>query len=200
MNDKDNIITKDVALAVIEEIVSKVPGLNLAYGLSKALFEAGLKLRQKRALEWVEMVRDAPGVFTKEILLTEEFQDGFAYSLEKYLIERSEEKRKIARNIFLGFTKAEDKQDFALEKFTHTLSQLSKVDIAVLKDVKVDEQGKNYQIYPINDPKDRTENIFNLIAQGLLLDATGTRIGYPQDAPFVKASSFGKKFIEYIKE
>lgn len=204
MDRKDKILAKDSAMviadAIIDGLAKSFPGINIAWNLSKSLFEAGMKLRQERVLEWVEMVQDNPSIFTKQILSTEEFQDGFVYSLEKYLVERSERKRKIARNIFLGFTKAQDKADFPLEKFTHTLSQLSEVDITVLRDVKVDEQGSNYQIYPVNDPKNRIENVFNLIGQGLLLDTTGTRLGYPQDAPFVKASSFGKKFIEYLVE
>ena len=35
----------DTALVVADEIASKIPGLNIAWGLSKALHGAGLKLR-----------------------------------------------------------------------------------------------------------------------------------------------------------
>lgn len=51
MKKKDKIIAKDATLAVVDEIVSQVPGLGLAWGLSKALFGSGMKLRQERALE-----------------------------------------------------------------------------------------------------------------------------------------------------
>jgi hypothetical protein len=199
MNDKDKIIAKDAALAVVEEIVSKVPGLKLAYGLSKALFGAGLKLRQKRVLEWVEMVRDNPSVFTKKVLSDDTFQDGFAVALEKYLVERNQEKRKVFRNIFLGFAKAENKEKFPLEKTCHTLSQLTELDIEVLRDVKVEEYGENYQIYGNNS--NRIDNIYNLIGLSLLLNTTGTRGGVdPRNSPFVKLSPFGREFIEYLKE
>ncbi len=198
MNDKDKLIAKSVALAVVEEIVSKVPGLSLAYGLSKALFGAGMKLRQQRVLEWVEMVRSNPSIFTKEVLLDESFQDGFVAALERYLIERNEEKRKIFRSIFLGFAQAENKERFALEKFTHTLTQLNEIDIEVLRDVKTDEYGENYQIYGNNANK--IDNIYNLINLGLLFNTTGTRGGVdPKNSPFVKISMFGREFIEYIK-
>lgn len=196
---KDKIIVKDVALAVAEEIVSKVPGLNLAYGLSKALFGAGLKLRQKRVLEWVEMVRDNPSIFTQQILSDDTFQDGFAVALEKYLVERNEEKRRVFRNIFLGFAEAEDKEKFPLEKFSHTLSQLTEMDIEVLGDVEVEEYGQNYQIY--GNSSDKIDNIHSLIGLNLLLNTTGTRGGYdPKNSPFVKLSPFGREFIKYLKE
>lgn len=198
MNNKDKQILKSSALVVADQIASSIPALNIAWGLSKALYGAGMKLRQQRALEWVELVKKNPSVFTKELLEQQEFQDGFVYALERYLIERNEEKRRIFQNIFLGFAEAVDKTKFPLEKFTHTLSQLNELDVAVLKDVKPDEQGQNYQIYGANFS--RIENIYNLISLGILLDTTGNRMGHnPQESPFVKTSYFGREFIKYIE-
>ena len=203
MTDKDKLIIRDTSLAVadaiVDEIASKLPGLKLAWGLSKALFGAGMKLRQKRALEWIEMIRDNPSVITEQVLSDEKFQDGFAVALEKYLVERNEEKRKIFRNIFLGFAQAEDKTKFPLEKFIHTLSQLSEVDIEVLRDVDVSQTDQNYQVYGHN--YNRIENIYNLIGLGLLLDVTGNRVGYSrEESPFVKPTFFCKEFAEYLKK
>ena len=202
MDDKDKILAKDSTLvvveAVVDEVAKSIPGINIVWGLSKVFHEARMKLRQEKALEWVEMIRDNPLYFTGKILSDEKFQDGFVVALEKYLLERNKDKRTYFRNIFLGFVQADDKDKFPLEKFIHTLSQLGEMDIEVLRDVKVDEQGANYRIYPVNN--ERVEYIYNLIGQGLLIDTTGNRIGYPQDTPFVKASSFGKDFIKFIKE
>lgn len=195
--EKDKILGKDVALTLIDGIVSSVPGLNVAWGLSKALFGSGLKLRQQKALEWVEMVKDHHEVFTKEILGQKEFQDGFVVALEKYLTERNKNRRLIARSIFLGFSESEDKDNYPLEKHLHTLSQLSDSDIEVLKDVKPKEKGQNYQIYGPNFY--RIENIYNLINLGLLINTTGDRIGHnPANSPFVKISFFGEEFIRYL--
>lgn len=198
MNKKDKQIVKDS----IDAIVSTIPGLNLAWGLSEALYGAGLKLRQQKALEWVEMVRDNRGYFTKEVVADPAFQDGFVIALEKYLVERNEEKRKIYRNIFLGFTKADDKAVFSLEKFIHTLSQLSEKDIETLGDVDINNEGmkpnnKNYQIYGNEDKE--IESIYSLINLGLLLNVTGNRLG-PIHAPFVQVSIFGREFIKYLEE
>lgn len=197
LKKKDKILSKDASLAIVDAVVDNIPGASLAWNLSKALFGAGLKLRQEKALEWVEMVRDNPSVFTTEILNSEYFQDGFAVALEKYLVERNENKRRIFRDIFLGFTKTQSKQEFPLEKYIHTLSQLNELDIEVLKDTKNDQHDRNYQVYGNNDH--RKENIYNLINEGLLFNATGTRYGYDaSNSPFVSISNFGLAFKNYL--
>lgn len=203
MNHKDKIIAKGSALVVadyiVDQLAQRIPVINIAWGLSKALYGAGMKLREQRALEWVEMVRDNPSVFTKNLWSDEGFQDGFVFALEKYLVERNEGKRKIFKNIFLGFAQSENKEKFSLERFSHTLSQLGEVDIEVLRDVKVEEYGENYQIYGNNSNK--IDNIYNLISLGLLLNTTGTRGGIdPKNSPFIKLSPFGREFIEYLKK
>jgi hypothetical protein len=197
MNKKDKQIIKDSALVVADEIVSSIPALNIAWGLSKALFGAGLKLRQQKALEWVEMVRDNPGIFTRELLEQEEFQDGFVFALEKYLTERNEGKREYFRSIFLGYAVAERKSIFQLERFIHTLSQMSSEDIRILRDVDVSRKDKNYQIY--GNEAIHLANIYNLINLGILLNDPSSRVG-PVNAPFVWISEFGEEFIKYLKQ
>ena len=100
------------------------------------------------------------------------------------------------RNIFLGFSSSDDKNIFPLEKYNHTLSQLNELDITVLKDVDIEKTDRNYQIY--GSDKKCIPNIFNLIHLGLLINATGDRIG-AIDVPFVTISDFGKEFIKYVK-
>jgi hypothetical protein len=193
MNEKDKQITKDT----LDVVASAIPGLSIAWGLSKALYGAGLKLRQEKALEWVEMVKSHPGVFTKEILGQKEFQDGFVYSLERYLMERSEKKRKQFCNIFLGYANSDNKMTFQLEKFIHVLSQLNEEDINVLRDVDISRADKNYQIYGNKDL--HNSNIYNLINLGILHNDPNSRLG-SVNAPYVWISEFGKEFVRYIKD
>lgn len=196
--DKKKSFPKSIGIVEADDIVVKVPWLDKSWSLSQAILGKGLELRKPRAVEWVEMIRDNQSVFTQAVLSDERFQDGFVVALEKYLVERNEEKRRIARNIFLGFAKASDKESFPLERFSHTLSQLNEIDIVVLRDTRIDEQGENYQIYGNN--ANRTDNIYNLISLGLLLNTTGTRGGIdPRNSPFVKLSPFGRELIEYLK-
>lgn len=187
------------AMALADGIASAVPGLNIAWGLSKALYGNGLKLRQQRALEWVEMVRDNPEVFTEEMLRTETFQDGFVYCVERYVAERNEEKRQYVKNIFLGYAGAGSQEDFPLERLTTVLQQLSNKDIATLKDVDSSRADQNYQVYGSTDRN--IDNIFTLIHLGLLTqDITARFAGEGYSAPFVNISGFGKEFIEYATE
>lgn len=197
MQNKDKKIIKKSALVVADQIVSNIPALNIAWGLGKALFGAGMELRQERVLEFVEMIQKNPNIFIEKILNNKNFQDGFVYLLEKYIRERNEEKRRVLRNVFLGFTKSGNKDIYPLEKMTHTTTQLSELDIEVLKDVDVTKTDyKNYQVYGNEDRN--LESIFNLINLGILLNNTVSRLG-PVNAPFVNISEFGRKYIEYLK-
>lgn len=189
---------KSIGVVEPSDIVIKTPWLDKSWSFSQAILGKGLDLRKAKTLEWLGMINDNQSIFTPEVVVDEKFQDGFVVALEKYLVERNEEKRRIARNIFLGFAKASDKEKFPLEKFTHTLSQLSEVDIEVMRDTKVDEEGQNYQIYGNNS--NRIDNIYNLVGLGILLNTTGSRMGYdPRNSPFVKFSPFGLEFVEYLK-
>ena len=137
MDKKDKQILKDSALVVADhiadEIASKIPVFNIAWGLSKALFGAGLKLRQQRALEWVEMVRDNPTTFSEEILQSENFQDAFVYSFEKYISERNQSKRQIIKRIFLGYSQSENLEQFEIERMISLLSLMSQKGLELLQ-------------------------------------------------------------------
>ena len=195
MDEKDKQIAKGAALAVADQIVSSIPALNIAWGLCKALFGAGIQLRQEKALEWVEMVRAHPEIFTKELLEQPDFQDGFVFALEKYLSERNAAKRIYFRSIFLGYAQISNRNNFPLEKLIHTLSQLSEMDISVLRDIDVSRQDKNYQIY--GDTDKNLTNIYNLITVGILHNDPTSRLG-PIVGPFIWVSEFGKDFIKYL--
>jgi len=194
MREKDKQIVKDSAMVVADSIVSSIPGLNIPWNLSKSLYGAGMELRQKRALEWVEMARDNPSVFAEEILRNEQFQDGFVFAFERYIRERSEEKRKIMEKAFLGFAENKDKEKFELEKIYHILSILNVDDLLVLKDINVGRDDY-HQIY--KEKPDKNENIQNLINAGILIADHSSRLGSIA-APFVNVTDFGKSFIKFI--
>jgi hypothetical protein len=143
------------------------------------------------------MIQAHPEIFTKQLLEHQDFQDAFVFALEKYLIERSEEKRVSFRNIFLDYSQSSNPENFPLEKSIHTLSQLSEADIVVLKDVDVSRQDKNYQIY--GDSAKNEAQIYNLITAGILHSDPSPRIG-PIAGPFVWVSEFGREFIKYVTE
>ncbi len=196
MTKEDRQLAKDSALAAIGAILSANPALAAAWALTGTLLGNGIKLRQQKALGWVEMMRDNSEVFTQGVLSDQAFQDGMVFAVEKYLAERSETKREHARQIFLGFAKSTNKATFAIERYLHTLSQLSETDLQVLATIDVGRIDRNYQPFPTHSPE--LENLLNLVNLGLLVDTTGNRIGGAEDDMFVKISSFGNEFVGYI--
>ena len=195
MDEKAKQIIKDSALVIADQIALALPGLNIAWGLSKALYGAGLKLREQRALERVEMVRDNPSAFTKSILQDAKFQDGFVYALERYIREKNENKRIAMRAIFLGFAQSSNQDRFELERMYHVLSILSLEDMRALKDVDV-TRADFHQVY--EQTADKNENVYNLVNAGILMSDYSSRIG-PIAAPFIKVTEFGKDFIKFLK-
>ena len=195
MTEKDKQILKDSALVIADQIASALPGLNIAWGLSKALYGVGLKLREQRALEWVEMVRDNPSAFTEAILQSDTFQDGFVYALERYIREKNEDKRKSMQMIFLGFTQSANQHKFELERMYHVLGILNSADLVVLRDVDI-TKTEFHQVY--EQTPDKNENVYNLVNSGILMSDYSSRVG-PIVAPFVKVTAFGKEFIKFLR-
>lgn len=226
MEEKDKQLVKDSALAIADSIVSNIHGLNFAWGLTKALFGAGLKLRQQRALEWVEMVRDNPDIFVKVILEQEEFQDGFVLSLEKYILERNKSKREYIKNIFIGFTQSDQKQKFELERLLNTISIISvdAIELLVYIDKNIiPEMNREYNLHDgqivqrlsekvqehFKDQKKENHEtsqlrdaVAELISLGIFRSWTVSynTIGGGGSSVEYNISIFGNKFIEYIKE
>lgn len=194
MSEKDKQIIKDSALVIADQIASNLPGLNIAWGLSKALYGAGLKLREQRALEWVEMVRDNPSVFTENILKDTAFQDGFVYALENFIKERGDNKRNMMKKVFLDYATSADRKNFELERFYNVLNLLSYDDIQVLRDVDIKKEDF-HQVY--EGSKDKNENIYNLVNVGILMSDYSSRVG-PIAAPFIKITKFGRDFVKYL--
>lgn len=225
MNQKDEQITKDVALAVADEVVSHIPGLGLAWALSKALHGAGLKLRQQRALEWVEMVRDNPTIFIESLLINEDFQDGFSFALEAYLAERSRQRKSIIRNIFMGFAITDHRAQFEIERLLNTTSIISVdaiqllayIDANILPEMEEEyrqhdgniiqrlsqkveerlgnEKGERHETNQLRD------TVAELISLGIFRSWTESHntIGGGGSSLEYNLSIYGKNFLEYIR-
>lgn len=198
MKDSDKELLKSSALTVIDEAVSMVPGLGLAWNLSKGLYGNSLKMRQQRALEWVEMVHDHPNVFVEELLSNEAFQNAFAYCLEDFITERSEQKRQLAKAIFLGFANTDASDDYPLERFVMTLRQMSETDIETIAAIDLEKaSGDDYQIY--EDSSKNDDNITNLVQLGILQFVGWKIIGdNGVRTQTVRMTEYGKKFISYV--
>lgn len=123
---------------VVDAIATTIPGINIAWKLSKAYFGRGMRLRKQRALEWVEFVRDNLGQFSQKLFEQEEFQDCFVLLLEAYIKERAGKKRKIHQQLLLGLTgrNKEELEKFEIEKMIWITNQISFDALNVLNFIK----------------------------------------------------------------
>lgn len=138
----DKLLLEDIggiaADEVVDAIATTIPGINIAWKLSKAYFGRSMRLRKQRALEWVEFVRDNLGQFSQKLFEQEEFQDCFVLLLEAYIKERAEKKRRIHQQLLLGLTgkNKKDLEKFELEKMIWITNQISFDALNVLDFIK----------------------------------------------------------------
>ena len=83
----------------------------LFYG-AIGLYPLHLKYKQDNLFEFVKFIQANPDAFTREIVETNAFREGFTFTFEQYLKQRTEKKRRIVQRVFLGFTASNDK-DFS---------------------------------------------------------------------------------------
>lgn len=191
-----------VATGVDATLGGGAPFASGAWGLAKALLGKGLALRQKKALEWVETVRDNPSIFTKQLLDTEEFQDSFVTCLESYIKERDADKRSVLRAIFLDYSAFPNPLSYPLERLNEITKQIT------IKDAR----NFSYIVYlsteyqpgrSIGEGTGDIESIFHLCSLGLLIQDASPRFmsegraGPP--TPFVFVSGLGAHYYEVIK-
>lgn len=125
---------------VVDAIATIFPGINIAYKLAKAYMGRGMKLRQKRVLEWVEFVSNNLGEFSKQLFDNEQFQDCFVLLTEGYVRERAEQKRKLHQLVLLGITKftTAELEKYQLERIIAATNQISLEALNVLLFIKTE--------------------------------------------------------------
>jgi len=189
-------LVKGATIATVDAFIAvSCPFLMPAWSLSKHMYGAGMQLRIKKVVEWVEMIQDNPNTFTEEILQSEEFQDGFVYALEQYIQERNEEKRRYYRNIFCNFAKAENKKEFEIERFYNTLTILGVWGIEVLKNV---DTSTNESYILRGGVVHLDEGLFTLVNAGILVLDTTMRWDSDGKNPRVFTTEYGRQFIKYL--
>lgn len=127
-------MAKALAITTVDQMIAQFgdPGLSLAWGLARGMNQAAIELRTERAIEFVEGIMDNPDQFTKSMLRSSAFQDGFAYVFPKYLLQKSETKRNLIRNILAGYGTASEPENYELERFLHILEIISPKDAEAL--------------------------------------------------------------------
>lgn len=129
---KDNSISVE---AITQQVGVLVPALlpvfnadpvwGAIFAIIYGFFPALMQLKQERINEVAKFIQEHPEEFRKEIVQSEEFQEGFLVFFEQYLKSRIKIKRDILKKIFLGYTTAEDKEHYELERLNDCLVRIT---------------------------------------------------------------------------
>lgn len=208
MKDSDKHLVKAAGATAIDAAVVSidtalgVPVATGIWGLSKAFLGRGIALRQNKALEWVEMIRDNPAIFTRELLESEEFQDTFVICLEAYLKERSYEKRVLLQAIFRDYTSVKNPETYPVERLYEITRQITLHEAKSFSCLL----GLSEEVQPgssFEGPFGDMESTLHLASLGLLIlddtprvmsDTVGPR------NPRLYISSLGGYYAKFIQE
>lgn len=106
-------------------LFSGYPILSTVGQLVKSYFDMSVRFRTKHTMEVFEYIYNNQASFTKEIMNTEAFQEGFLSWFNRYLLLRSHEKRLGALLLFKSFAEEDHKYEFPLERYMDTLDKIS---------------------------------------------------------------------------
>lgn len=210
-NDEGQEIIKAASFSAIDTVAAGIdlslggtPLASGAWGLAKAILGKTMALRQKKALEWVEMIRDNPSIFTLQLLEAEEFQDAFVTSLEGYIKERSDEKRGVLRAIFLDYSVFPNPQEYPLERLNEITKQLTVYDAKKFSYLVhlASEHRTDQSFQDSDDNATALESALRLISLGLLIQDVRPRFVTEKsgpEKPHVYISGLGIRYLHFIK-
>src|SRR3989344_5498034 len=147
--------------AVITPFLLLHPYWELCFYSAIGLYGVYMALNQERVAEVTTFIQGHPHEFRTEIVQSEEFRGGFLIFMDQYLKQRLEKKRKIQRDIFLGFTKYPNKEEFELERLNGALADISLDALELLATIKGEiipgmEREIELELRKVNPNSDRS--------------------------------------------
>jgi hypothetical protein len=174
---------------IIEGLKSEIDnGLSniIGYNFLKNVFSNHQLIQKKRAEEFLSFVEENQQYFISTLINNECFVSGLALTLKTSIEQYSKIKRLKIYNIFLGFTKEEDKESFELEKMYFTLNLMSLGDLEIFQNF----EEINEVFVPYGRENDKYSS---LLAIGLIMNSSVRFDTIPY-----QTTSFGKKFKKYL--
>lgn len=213
------ISTQSFIIPSVDTYVTQHPEWQSAWFLARGMLLTVFQLQQERLNIFIEELETNKEVFTSEEINTKEFQLGFVVTLENYLKTRQEDKLKIIKNIFLGYTEEGNKEKFELERYYSVVNQISLEGIEFLEFVKTDisdgeikvdlsreligyfnkEINKSKHIITFKTVKERLSELLSL---GIVRISGYATIADPntfQDNVYYSFTEFGLKFITFLE-
>jgi hypothetical protein len=122
----------DKSEAIVASLSKTHPHLAPLLRFTQANFVILLAYRQEKLNQFVEHLMENEDTYTEEKVNDPKFQDGAVVFLDTYFKLRSDEKLKLAQNIFLNFAKSPNMPLYPLERYDDTLEKLSQAGIQFL--------------------------------------------------------------------
>jgi hypothetical protein len=129
----DNKLTKFLSGALggaFDATMSSFPGIAIAWG---ALKGGVSNIRTKRAEDFILFIQNN---FNLNYFNDENFIDGLAITFDSFLKQRNKNKREIIKNIFLGFSGSENKEEFEIERMYDIVYRISEKQIRLFIEIK----------------------------------------------------------------
>lgn len=200
------------------------PALSILFASAYGFFGYYLSYQQERLNDFADWIKNHPNEFSEQLIQLPAFQQGFFPSLEAYLQVRTKQKIRLVQQIFLGFIRSNNKEEFELERFYEIIKLISSQQIVSLHNFH-----KNKNIKLLEEGEDRSENFYHesyealrsLEALGIVMTHTNIKIenrekyigkvetgfaladrseAIPKKYEFAELTDFGKDFISYIEK
>ena len=145
---------------------------------------------QRKLEELVEHLKDKLELYSEDIVQTEVFRNGFMVWYQSYLLQRSEEKRKYARQILDTFVTEGVEEKFEIERLMGCLEKVSSNGLWFLAVVKNEIMGVSPKLTSLDyvtQIKPHTDE------QGISFYAKKTKETYKE----IKGKEFGKVLNQY---
>jgi len=195
------IITENAIIPAAVLVFSGNPLLAGVFFAGTNIYKALVDINKDKVKEFQIFLEENIEVFTKTVVTSKGFKEGLFITFEQYLKERSEEKRKIITDIFLDYSKLDEKSrvSFELERYYNALYIISLDTLLFLIDEIEIEYKKNIKIIDgtkTSNDKAR-EHYYECASLGIIeIMFVATWGGGSADYHF---SKFGIDFVNRVK-
>lgn len=193
----------DAALAVagLPPVLTPAAGLIMQYLLSDSAATEAL------LMEWIQMVKDNPDVFTIEQAKRPYFKETMRVAIQAYMNARGEYKRSLLRSVYVGAVEADDTEHFPLERLIGTVSVIAEEHVRFLRSVSFLTPDRMGFLYGNDFETTKTDALIDdLVSFGIVkrVSPREPAIEFPvvslQASVQLQLTEYGSIFISYISD
>lgn len=148
-NKLSGVVIQSGIVPILSEIYTNRPGILLAITFANVLASGIFLLDEEKTTKFINFIKDHKEEISQEIISANGFKEAFYITFENYLKQRNNEKCEIIKNIFLGFCKSENKEEFEMERLYDVINKIPLNLINLLEEFRKKEKiilySENYK-------------------------------------------------------